>query len=44
MDIQCPIHTFKKVETVLVLPLERTDIVVVRSDLRSEGDKGVGRS
>jgi hypothetical protein len=44
MDIECPIHTCKKAETVLVLHLERTDIVVVGSDLRLEGDKGVGRT
>jgi hypothetical protein len=44
MDIECPIHTCKKVETVFVLRLERADLVVVRSDLRLDGANGAGRT
>jgi hypothetical protein len=44
MDIECPIRTSKKTETVLMLRFERTDIVLVRSDLRLATEKPVGRT
>jgi hypothetical protein len=33
----------QKTKTVLLLRLERTDIVLVRSDLRGEAEKPVGK-
>jgi hypothetical protein len=44
MDIECPIHTCTNTKTASVLRLERTDVVLVRCDLRLEVEKPVGRT